>query len=137
MEPKSAGIVVVRRFDDGIKVLCLKKFDGVFDITKGIIDAGESDIEAALREVEEESGIVNLKFEWGLCSKSYGKGKVYLASTDQDARIGTNPTTGKKEHESYEWLNFDDATRVVEKFLVGALIWAESEIMGDPDVNIY
>tara|TARA_R100001594_G_scaffold148536_2_gene203966 strand:- start:337 stop:732 length:396 start_codon:yes stop_codon:yes gene_type:complete len=130
MRSKSAGVVVVRKFDDGIKVLCLKKFDGIYDITKGIVDDGESDIETALREVQEESGIVDLRFDWGLCSKSYGMGRVFLASTEQDAFVGINPETGQKEHESYAWLSFDEAINLVEDFLVDAIVWAKLKVSG-------
>ena len=52
----AAGIVVVRQNDGLYEVLCLIKPNGKYDLTKGIIDSGESALEAAIRETSEEAG---------------------------------------------------------------------------------
>ena len=60
-----AGIAVVREDDAGYSVLCLRLGD-TFDLTKGGIEPHETELDAALRETQEESGITNLDFKWGL-----------------------------------------------------------------------
>ena len=62
---KSSGIVVVKDYGDEYKVLCLKRSDGSYDLTKGQSEEGESLFDTAVRETEEESGISDLRFEWG------------------------------------------------------------------------
>lgn len=52
----AAGGVVIR--PDG-KFLAIKR-DGIWDLPKGKLEPGESDEDAALREVEEETGLKNL-----------------------------------------------------------------------------
>mgnify|MGYP003137741471 CR=1 FL=1 len=84
MKNRSAGVVVLRKFqdEDHYRVLCLEKENGKFDITKGIIDPGETDIETAIREVYEESGISDLKFSWGLGNIVYKRGISFVAETE-------------------------------------------------------
>lgn len=61
----SAGLLVYRLEDSQVKVLIVhpggpyfsKKDNGVWSIPKGIIDEGESPIDAAKREFEEELGL--------------------------------------------------------------------------------
>tara|TARA_A100001011_G_C13535436_1_gene526282 strand:+ start:101 stop:502 length:402 start_codon:yes stop_codon:yes gene_type:complete len=132
LKNRSAGVVVLRKFqdEDHYRVLCLEKENGKFDITKGIIDPGETDIETAIREVYEESGISDLKFSWGLGNIVYKRGISFVAETESEPFIPKNPITGVKEHVDYMWMTFDEARRSVEEFLVPAIEWAES-VSGD------
>ena len=125
MSKTSAGIVVIRRFDDSFKVLCLKK-KKKFDITKGLIEPGESPINAAIRETAEEAGITDLNFEWGSEPIAYGKGYAYIASTKQDPIILPNPETGILEHTGYQWLTFEEALESLPEYLLPAIHYAES-----------
>ena len=61
---EAAGGVV---FNDAKEVLLIKRL-GKWDLPKGKIDGGESDEEAALREVEEECGITGLSIKGKLPS---------------------------------------------------------------------
>ena len=132
MKNISAGVVVLRKFinEDQYLVLCLKKENGEYDITKGIIDPGETEIEAAIREVYEESNISDLKFSWGLGSIRHERGISFVAETSSEPYISENPITGIKEHVDYMWMSFKDAKRSVQSFLVPAIEWAES-VVGD------
>ena len=60
-----AGIVVLKTTERGYSVLGLK-FNNFFDLPKGNIEPYESELDAALRETEEEASITNLDFRWGL-----------------------------------------------------------------------
>jgi len=110
----AAGIAVVKKFDNDWKILGLKsakpKHSGMFDLTKGMIDPGESSFEAAIRETYEESGIPpsELSFEWGRVSKPCNSVTVYIASTKAEPFISPNPQTGKTEHTEACWLAIDE-----------------------------
>ena len=89
MEHKlSCGFVVVRETDDGWRTVLLRAFHH-WDFPKGIREPGEEPMQAALREVCEETGIDDLSFDWGdrfFETGPYSKGKVaryHLASTRQ------------------------------------------------------
>jgi len=58
-EPTHAGGVVVRRTDAGPEFLLVtsRSQPGEWVLPKGHIEAGESEVEAALREVLEEAGV--------------------------------------------------------------------------------
>ncbi len=51
----SAGVVVVRQFDDGWRVLLLRAYN-YWDFPKGIVEPGEDPLTTARREVREETG---------------------------------------------------------------------------------
>ena len=95
---ESAGIIVIRYFNDEPKILCLMD-DGSFDLPKGKVDPGETIIDAAIRETEEESGITLLNFKWGLKNIQVGNITMFIATTDEDPEIIANPETGEFEHE--------------------------------------
>lgn len=87
-----------------------------WDFPKGIREPGESSLQAALREVAEETGIADLAFDWGerhFETGPYSKGKIaryYLAQTETtDIVMGLSPQTGEPEHHEWRWLIFDQA----------------------------
>ena len=53
----SAGVIVFKRDRGKLKYLVIKSFTGVHGFPKGHIEAGESEKEAAIREVLEETGL--------------------------------------------------------------------------------
>jgi len=124
----NAGIVIVRRFKDEWKVLCLRRPDNSVDITKGMIEPGESPLDAALRESYEEAGIDELKFTWGTDPISYGKGICFVAETVQDPTILPNPATGEYEHKSYEWNSFEDTINLISSYLIPSIHYAQNLI---------
>ncbi len=56
----SAGGVVVRKFDEGIRVLVIRDPYENWGLPKGHLEHGESYAQAALREVAEETGLGDL-----------------------------------------------------------------------------
>ena len=111
----SCGFVIVRKAESGWLTLLMRAFHH-WDFPKGIREPGEEPMQAALREVLEETGIEDLEFNWGdryFETGPYSRGKVaryYLASSKQvDVVMGISPVTGEPEHHEWRWVSFDEA----------------------------
>jgi 8-oxo-dGTP pyrophosphatase MutT (NUDIX family) len=111
----SCGVILVRRTDDGWVTLMLRAFHH-WDFPKGIRERGEEPMEAAVREVGEETGVTDLSFDWGdrfFETGPYSRGKVaryFIAATGQkDVEMGISPETGEPEHHEWRWVTFDEA----------------------------
>jgi 8-oxo-dGTP pyrophosphatase MutT (NUDIX family) len=124
----SCGVVPVKRNASGFDVLfCKSRRYGYYLIPKGHIDSGETELQAAIRELWEESGCRPLRFwtsnGW---TENFLEGnqlppieytyksnqrtvkktvKLYLAEVDQIAEI-----QDKKECESAEWFPANEQT---------------------------
>jgi len=138
---KGAGIVIVKKIEDEIKVLCLfeeKKKSKVrkYDLTKGSIDKSETPFQTATREVYEESGIKKYRFSWGKDSFESGGIIMYLAETNEEPKITANPKTGIIEHDGYEWNSFDVSYVLMPDYLKPFISWADKKIKGDKNVKI-
>lgn len=134
---RSAGVVVVRRFDDGWRFLLLRAYR-YWDFPKGGIEAGESALAAALREVKEEAGLADLRFRWGegcVETERYGGDKIaryYLAeSPAQRVVLGFNPALGRPEHHEYRWLAYDAARALLVPRVAQVLDWAAALIAAE------
>lgn len=95
------------------------------------MEDGESAIEAARREVAEETGISKLEFRWGYDYKEtgpYGPGKIsryYVASTTEDkVELCISPELGRAEHDEYRWVNYKDGQALLGGRLLPVLDWA-------------
>jgi 8-oxo-dGTP pyrophosphatase MutT (NUDIX family) len=111
----SCGVVLARRTDDGWVTLMLRAYHH-WDFPKGIRERGEEPLEAAVREVAEETGVTDLSFDWGdrfFETGPYSRGKVaryFVATTRQeDVVMGLSPETGEPEHHEWRWVTFDEA----------------------------
>ena len=109
----SAGVIVVRRTPQGPRFLLLRSFR-YWDFPKGQVEPGETPLDAARRETREETGIGDLRFEWGedyFETEPYARGKVaryYLARAESaDVVLGINPEIGRPEHHEYRWVSRD------------------------------
>ena len=111
----SCGVVIARQTDAGWVTLMLRAFHH-WDFPKGIRERGEEAMEAAVREVGEETGITEISFEWGdrfFETGPYSRGKIaryFIATTMQkDVEMGISPETGEPEHHEWRWVSFDEA----------------------------
>ena len=114
-ERLSCGVVVARQADTGWLTLMLRAYHH-WDFPKGIREDNEEPLEAAKREVREETSVDDLSFDWGdryFETGPYSRGKVaryFIASTDQvDVEMGISPETGEPEHHEWRWVTFDEA----------------------------
>ena len=129
---RSAGCIVVRREADLWKFLFLRAY-GNWDFPKGLVEKGEGSLEAAKREVAEETGITDLSLPWGeifMEAEPYYSGgkkiaRYYLAETTQ-ARVTlpVNPELGRPEHHEYQWLDPDEIKGLAPPRLSGIVGWA-------------
>ena len=122
----AAGVVILKHFDGAYNVLCLKTKKGNYDLTKGIIDPGETAFQTALREAKEEAGISEIKFPFGKDSVSSDACEMFVGTTDQTPHISPNPHTGIYEHFGYVWLPIEDAvnSEKIKNFLMPAVKYA-------------
>ena len=124
---KKAGIVVLKEADGSYVMLGLR-YEGSYDLPKGTIEPGESVLDAALRETEEEAQINDLDFIWGLQTKRIGNAVFFLATTSQRPAVSPNPTTGELEHDAAHWLTLDQAERSLHLDLRPVVRWIRSTI---------
>lgn len=118
-----AGFVVYRRTSDGIKFLLLYRRGNYWNFPKGHFEPGETSIDAALRELEEETGIKKSELRIVPNFRAYerfffkiGNEGIYdtvilfLAETHQ-AEIRIEP----REHSGFGWFLYHDALSVIGK----------------------
>ncbi len=136
MKPRtlSAGAVIVRQTDEGPRLLLLRAFRN-WDFPKGEVEAGETPLAAARREVAEETGLARLDFSWGERYREtapYRQGKVaryYLAATAETHIIlPVNPELGHPEHHEYRWASPEEARELLPERLQPILDWALEQI---------
>lgn len=131
---RSAGVVLVRRADAAWRVLCLRAYR-YWDFPKGLVEPGEDPLAAALREVEEETGLAEVEFRWGhdFCETDpYAGGKVaryYLAHAPRgEVQLRPSAALGRAEHDEFRWLEFDAAHVLLVPRLQTVLDWARGKI---------
>ena len=128
----SAGAVVVRPFPEGWRYLLLRVYR-TWDFPKGRLENGETPLQAAVREVEEETTLSDLQFRWGELyaeTQPYSGGKIarnYVAeSTKQTVALPINAELGRAEHHEFRWVGPDEATRLLPDRLQPVLAWART-----------
>jgi len=131
---RAAGVVVVREMDDGPRVLLLRAYRN-WDLPKGRLEAGETELEGAMREVREETGLGDLDFAWGeatIDTEPYAGGKVvrfYVARSPRGAvTLPVNPLIGRPEHHEFRWVAFATALTLTVPRLQRVLRWAAERI---------
>ena len=119
----SAGIIIFRRTHEGPKFLLLYHGHNYWNFAKGKIEQEEKSLQAALREVREETGLTSQDLRLIRDFKAYEKFyfkrqgqqifKVvifYLAETRAvDIKISS-------EHEGYGWFLIRDAKNILGRY---------------------
>ncbi len=113
-DEKSCGIVVFRSQNNQNLFLVLKYPSGHFDLPKGHMEKGEQEVETAIRELIEETGITDIKVLDGFrheISYIYKRRKkfsnklvVFFLGETHTAEIKISD-----EHLDFYWLPYDEA----------------------------
>jgi len=126
----SAGVVVVRRAGEAWSFLMLRAYRN-WDFPKGLVELGETPLEAARREVREETLIEELEFTWGEIYREtapYSHKKVaryYLAQTPTErVTLPVQPELGRPEHNEWRWVSFDEGLALCSPRLHPIMLWA-------------
>ena len=131
---RTAHVWIVRKSDEGAEVLLQKRamnkdsFPGYYDISSaGHIHAGDSSVDSAIRELEEELGITAAKEELHFIgihkgiedTEFYGKpfrnhefSKMYVYMEDIDT---DKLTLQKEEVESVMWIDYEEGTKLIKE----------------------
>jgi 8-oxo-dGTP pyrophosphatase MutT (NUDIX family) len=130
----SCGVVLARATGDGYVTLMLRAWHH-WDFPKGLMEEGEEPVQAAVRELREETGIAEAQFEWGeryMDTGPYSRGKTaryFLARTDEEAVVlGPSPDTGEPEHHEWRWVSFDEAYDLASPRVREVVRWARQII---------
>lgn len=119
MKPEhSCGFILFREPEEGKRYYLLLHYKaGHWDFPKGHIEEGESELETAMRELEEETSIRNADviggfrheyaYNFGPDSKREKKVTFYLART-RESRLRFS-----HEHQGGRWVTFDSAMRML------------------------
>ena len=89
---RRAGVIVTKQINGEWFVLGLRVY-GSYDLPKGGAESFETDLTAALRETEEEAGITELDFRWGLKPTMARNVTLFIAETSENPTIRPNPET--------------------------------------------
>jgi len=130
----SAGVVLVNLANRKLRFLLLRAYRN-WDFPKGMVEPGETPLDAALREVLEETGIEDISFDWGptfIETGPYRRDKVaryYLARAKQrHVELRVNPQLGYPEHQEACWVGYDKALSLVSPRLKPVVHWAQATI---------
>jgi len=133
----SAGAVILREGANGWRYLLLRVFR-TWDFPKGGVEPGESPMQAAMREVEEETALTDLEFRWGEAHRDtepYSGGKVarYYVAVSQlgEVSLPINPELGRPEHHEFRWVPHAEARRLLPERLQPVLAWVH-ELVEQP-----
>jgi bis(5'-nucleosidyl)-tetraphosphatase len=115
MEERSAGAVVYRDTSRG-RVYLLLQNAGRWDFPKGGMEKGESELQTVLREVEEETGLNDIRIVPGFRKvieyfyrrdgKNVHKQVVYLLASTANERVKIS-----FEHQGYGWFPYHEAMK--------------------------
>jgi bis(5'-nucleosidyl)-tetraphosphatase len=135
----SAGVVVLSRYRDDYRYLLLRAYN-YWDFPKGVVEPGETPLQAAVREVKEETGIAELCFRWGdgYCeTHPYNHGRkvarYYIAEAPTTLiSLPVNPVLGRPEHSDYRWVSRAAAWRLLTPRVRTILEWADDVLRTVP-----
>ncbi|HVP22701.1 MAG TPA: NUDIX domain-containing protein [Conexivisphaerales archaeon] len=118
LEEHSAGIVVFHSEDGVTKYLLLKNDKSKYDLPKGNIESGESELNAAVREAREETGLPDIRLVDGFSERiTYfylrpGGVKVHKSVRYYLGETSRLDVTVSEEHKGFVWATLDEALTI-------------------------
>ncbi|MBI2482681.1 NUDIX domain-containing protein [Candidatus Uhrbacteria bacterium] len=114
---RSVGAIVFRRGEppeQELHFLLLRYPGGYWEFPRGHVEVGEREHTTAIREIQEETGITDLKFLRGFRERYRFHFRREGQSVTKDAIIylAESPTWSvvtSEEHFGYVWVSYDDA----------------------------
>ena len=135
--PRKAGVIVLRPHDGEWRCLLLRAYRN-WGFPKGEIDPGESPLDAAAREVLEETSVGDLDFCWGetfidTAPRTGHKIARYYIAVSPGARVflPVSAELGRPEHHEFRWVGLAAAKTLLAPALQPVIAWAAT-IAGTP-----
>jgi len=129
-EPRKAGVVVLRPHGGEWRCLLLRAYRN-WGFPKGEIDPGESALDAAAREVLEETSVGDLDFCWGetfidTAPRTGHKIARYYIAVSPGARVflPVSAELGRPEHHEFRWVGLAAAKTLLAPALQPVIAWA-------------
>jgi 8-oxo-dGTP pyrophosphatase MutT (NUDIX family) len=125
---KSCGVLIVR--GDPVREFLLMRHADRWDLPKGHVDPGETEVQCALRELHEETGIAaadvelvdGFRFTTHYPVRAKKSGEIYDKTLVVFlARLVRNVSIGLTEHIGYEWLAWHPPHRI-QAFTIDPLL---------------
>ena len=124
-----AGVAVLRPLDRAWQCLLLRAYRN-WGFAKGEIEPGESPLDAAVREVEEETSVNDLDFCWGdvfieTTPRAGQKLARYYIAVSPQARVflPVSAELGRPEHHEFRWVSFEAAKALLTPTLQPVVEW--------------
>lgn len=116
IEERSAGAVLLSETPSGRVFLLLNYPSGHWDFVKGNVEDGETLRQTVLREIKEETGIVDVEFVSGFEDKieyhyQHHGNIVHKEVVFFLAKTKTTDVKISHEHLGFVWLSFNDALK--------------------------
>ncbi len=131
----SAGVAVSRRDASAGWLFLLLRVYRSWDFPKGMVERDEDPFAAAVREVREESTIVDLEFPHHrdyVETGPYGRSKIarYYLGVTRTARVTLPvvPELGKPEHHEWRWVDYEQALDLVSPRVLPVVEWAHGRL---------
>jgi len=127
-EPTSGGIVWRRAHDGSIEILLIQDAKDRWTIPKGHIEEGETAKETAKREINEETGLKEMKMQsWlGKINFRYRRQQSLVLMTTEiflvEAQGDTNDLTPEEWMKGIKWFSTNEALDKIEYEDIGKII---------------
>ena len=117
----SAGIIIYRKTSEGIKYLLLYHGGSYWNFPKGKLEQSERGMDAAFREVKEETGLgkneLILKDQFRVTDKFFffrEKKRIFKIVIFYLAQSRTRDVTVSVEHNGYGWVSYKETQKIVK-----------------------
>lgn len=114
----SSGAILYRRQNKTITFLLLHYYGGHWDFPKGNKEEGETDLDTALREIKEETGITDVTivdnfkkqifYKFKRNNRLISKKVIYFLAETNSSNVRLS-----NEHLNFIWAQYEEAFRII------------------------